>query len=267
MIDIEVLNAIPPDCSYDEWLKVGMALKHEGANCSVWDSWSARGTKYKAGECERKWRTFRRNDVTGGTLHHIAESYGYRSQPDNTVYDIHNLLLDEIIVDPSFVSPERVPAPADNYNAVGDMLEFFTTLFNEDDFVGYCIRFTDEGKPEQSVYRRTAGDIIRKLRESSVQTALGTMNEIYGAYVRFNPLDGKGEHNSNVTRFKHCLVESDTDSIERQYSLFRAMNLPITFLIHSGGRVCTRLYVSMRKMSSNIKNVFGRYTISARSQD
>ena len=26
MIDYDILNAIPPDCSYDEWLKVGMAL-------------------------------------------------------------------------------------------------------------------------------------------------------------------------------------------------------------------------------------------------
>ena len=56
MIDYDILNAIPPDCSYDEWLKVGMALKHEGADCSVWDSWSSRGYKYKSGECAKKWR-------------------------------------------------------------------------------------------------------------------------------------------------------------------------------------------------------------------
>ena len=31
MIDYDMLNAIPPDCSYDEWIKVGMALKREGA--------------------------------------------------------------------------------------------------------------------------------------------------------------------------------------------------------------------------------------------
>ena len=56
MIDYEMLSAIPPDCSYDEWIKVGMALKREGADWTVWDSWSAHGTKYKRGECERKWR-------------------------------------------------------------------------------------------------------------------------------------------------------------------------------------------------------------------
>ena len=63
MIDYDLLNAIPADCSYDEWLKVGMALKHEGADCSVWDSWSSRGYKYKVGECAKKWRSFNRHDV------------------------------------------------------------------------------------------------------------------------------------------------------------------------------------------------------------
>lgn len=106
MIDLTLLNAIPPDCDYDSWLKVGMALKHEGADCSVWDDWSSRGTKYKQGECARKWKSFKRNEVTGGTLYHIAVQYGYVPERDDTVYDIHNLLLDELIVDPSFVGTE-----------------------------------------------------------------------------------------------------------------------------------------------------------------
>ena len=141
MIDYALLNAIPPDCSYDEWLKVGMALKHEGADCSVWDDWSRGGTKYKSGECERKWRSFKRNDVTGGTLYHIATTYGYAPEKDTRTYDIHNLLLDEVIVDPSFIRIESIPKVPDKYNPKGDMLEYFTTLFQPDDFVGYCTEF------------------------------------------------------------------------------------------------------------------------------
>ena len=239
MIDYDMLNAIPPDCSYDEWLKVGMALKREGADWTVWDSWSARGTKYKHGECERKWRSFRRDDVTGGTLHYIAASYGYAPKRDETVYDIHNLLLDEIIVDPSFVSIEKIPKVPDKYDPKGDMLEYFSTLFRPEDFVGYCVNFrmTDDGwKPAQTIYRRTAGDIIDKLRSGTIENALGTPTDGAGAYVRFNPLDGNGENNANVTRWKYCLIESDTDSIEKQYALIREMNLPVTFLVHSGGK-------------------------------
>ena len=239
MIDYDLLNAIPPDCDYDEWLKVGMALKHEGADCSVWDGWSSHGHKYKAGECERKWRTFRRNEVTGGTLYHIAVRYGYRPPEDNAVYDIHNLLLDEVIVDPSFVSVEKIPPVPNNYNPKGDMLEYFSTLFDADEFVGYCVSFRqDENKdwkPSQTVYRRTAGDICSKLRHGTIENAIGTLNDAAGAYVRFNPLDGKGENNANVTRWKYCLIESDTDSMEKQYALYKEMNLPITFLVSSGG--------------------------------
>lgn len=239
MIDYELLNAIPPDCSYDEWLKVGMALKHEGADCSVWDNWSSRGHKYKAGECAKKWRTFKRSEVTGGTLYHIALQYGYQPEKDEAVYDIHNLLLDEVIVDPSFVGIEKVPPAPSNYNPKGDMLEYFSTLFNPDEFVGYCVNFSQnekkEWKPGQTVYRRTAGDIIEKLRHGSIENAIGTVNEYAGAYVRFNPLDGKGENNANVTRWKYCLIESDKDSMGKQYALYKEMNLPITFIVNSGG--------------------------------
>ena len=240
MIDLTLLNAIPPDCDYDSWLKVGMALKHEGADCSVWDDWSSRGTKYKQGECARKWKSFKRNEVTGGTLYHIAVQYGYIPERDDTVYDIHNLLLDELIVDPSFVGTEKIPPAPRGYDPKGDMLEYFSELFQPDDFVGYCLQFAkdEEGKwkPTKTIYRRTAGDIIERLRSGSIEMAIGTTNPEAGAWVRFNPLDGKGENNPNVTRWKYCLVESDSISVERQYSLIKAMNLPIKFLVHSGGK-------------------------------
>ena len=241
MIDYNALRAIDPDCSYDEWLKVGMALKHEGADCDTWDSWSASGTKYKEGECHKKWKSFRRNDVTGGTLMHIAREYGYMPERENAEYDIHNLLLDEIIVDPSFVSTERAPSVPNRYDPKGEMLEYFQTLFEPDDFVGYCVKFWyDEKeakwKPSQTIFRRTAGDIIQKLKSGSIEHAIGTQTKEAGAWVRFNPLNGLGENDAHVTRWKYCLVESDHDSIDRQYSLFKAMNLPIVFLINSGGK-------------------------------
>lgn len=240
MIDLGMLDVIPPDCSYDEWLKVGMALKHEGAGCDVWDRWSAGGSKYKHGDCQKKWQSFNRNEVTGGTLSHIAAQYGYTPVADDTDYDIHNLLLDEYVVDQTFVSMERIPEVPKNYDPKGDMLEYFNTLFHDDDFVGYCTSFhkNEDGvlKPSKTIFRRTAGDIIDKLRNGSIENALGKLSEEAGAYVRFNPLDGKGENNSNVTRWGYCLVESDSDSIEKQYSLIKAMNLPVAFLVHSGGK-------------------------------
>ena len=245
MIDyIKMLNAIPPDCNYGDWLNVGMALKHEGLDWTVWDEWSRGGSKYVQNECEKKWRSFKSSGITGGTLFHIASQYGYEPEPVSNAYDIHNLTLDECAIDPSFVSIEKVPPVPDKYNPKGDMLEYFTKLFQEDDFVGYCLSFSSvvnsqgktEFRPAQTQYRRTAGDIIKKLRSGSIENALGTLNSEAGAYVRFNPLDGKGENNVNVTRWKYCLIESDNIAPEKQYSLLKAMNLPITFLVNSGGK-------------------------------
>ena len=68
----EVLKYIPPgDLDYSEWILVGMALKNEGYDCSVWDRWSARGDpRYVKGVCEEKWKTFgsHPSPVTAGTI-------------------------------------------------------------------------------------------------------------------------------------------------------------------------------------------------------
>ena len=243
MIDYaKMLNAISPDCDYGTWVNVGMALKYEGLDWTIWDDWSRGGSKYRIGECERKWNSFKSSGITGGTLVHIAMQHGYKPEPVTNNYDIRNLTLDECAIDPTFVSIEKVPPEPDKYekNAKGEMIEYFTRLFLDDDFVGYCVSFErnekGEFKPLQTQWRRTAGDIIKKLRTGSVENALGTLNQDAGAYVRFNPLDGKGENNANVTRWKYCLIESDTIPLEKQYALLKAMNIPITFLINSGGK-------------------------------
>ena len=70
------LKSIDPDCGYDEWLRVGMAIFHETKGSdyglAVYDEWSSKGEKYKGlHEVEAKWRSFRldiKNPVTVGTL-------------------------------------------------------------------------------------------------------------------------------------------------------------------------------------------------------
>lgn len=48
---------------------------------------------------------------------------------------------------------------------------------------------------------RCGGDIGRVLGDYSPEA---------GAWIRFNPLDGKGVKNENVTDFRYALVESDS---------------------------------------------------------
>ena len=56
--------------SYQEWVNVGMALKAEGFDCTVWDDWSRNDSRYHPGECQRKWATFRGSatPITGGSI-------------------------------------------------------------------------------------------------------------------------------------------------------------------------------------------------------
>lgn len=239
----ELLRYIPPD-DYDTWLKVGAALKHEGESLETYRQWSAQSTKYREGDCERKWDSFKEGTatvVTGGTIYHMACENGYEPPKDEAL-SLTDLWLDDFkgVVDKAFVSKETLPPMDKKYDPKGDMLEYLTELFEPDDYVGICTRFfvdkDGKWKPEGKGQHRTAQDIIDKLRRGSVERALGTLNERAGVYVRFNPLDGNGENNVNITRRTYCLIESDTDSIEQQYSLFKAMNLPIKFLIHSGGK-------------------------------
>ncbi len=65
---------------------------------------------------------------------------------------------------------------------------------------------------------------------------LGDYNPAAGAWIRFNPLDGKGVKNDNVTEFRYALVESDTMDIEKQNAIMRELELPIAVMVYSGGK-------------------------------
>ena len=43
---------------YEDWLKIGMALKHEGYDFDVWDNWSRNDPKYSREDNLYKWNSF-----------------------------------------------------------------------------------------------------------------------------------------------------------------------------------------------------------------
>jgi hypothetical protein len=76
-----MLSFINPDTDYQEWVSVGMGLHAGGYNASLWDDWSKAGSKYKPGECYKKWSSFNPSDgITFGTVWHIAEQNGWSVQ-------------------------------------------------------------------------------------------------------------------------------------------------------------------------------------------
>lgn len=68
---------------YDDWIKVGLALRHNNYPLSLWEWWSARSGEFKQGACASKWKTFNRNgrttDIIGlGSIFHMAFANGYK---------------------------------------------------------------------------------------------------------------------------------------------------------------------------------------------
>jgi hypothetical protein len=80
---LSYLNALSPSRAddYEDWLVVGMALHslNEDSLLLEWDDWSKMSSKYKVGECEKKWKSFKRQGVAIGSLAHMAQQDGWRS--------------------------------------------------------------------------------------------------------------------------------------------------------------------------------------------
>lgn len=72
---LEHINVV--DGEYEKWLSVGMALKNEGFECSLWEQWSRSQPKFKEGECESKWNGFNRPGYGIGTLFQYATEGNY----------------------------------------------------------------------------------------------------------------------------------------------------------------------------------------------
>lgn len=91
--------------------------------------------------------------------------------------------------------------------------------------------------PKKGAYDRTAGQLIEALhRYQHIEDVVGSIQPDVGAWIRFNPLDGQGVANANVTDFRYALVESDSMSLEKQYAMLTELNLPIKILVSSGGK-------------------------------
>ncbi len=74
------LAKLDPDLSYPEWIEVGMAAKAGlgDAGLPIWVEWCGRGSKYRRGEPEEKWRSFGGSGVGLGTLFKRALDSGWQ---------------------------------------------------------------------------------------------------------------------------------------------------------------------------------------------
>ena len=149
------------ELDYMTWIQVGMALKAEGMDVSVWDEWSRTDPKrYHPGECHRRWDSFNgsASPVTGATIYKLARDNGWSPFTGEAGIMDWN---DVITYDGSGSDPgdEAEQSPTD------DLILYLQTLFAPEDYVGYVTNDAwqnDDGKwvPAKGVYTRTAGELI-----------------------------------------------------------------------------------------------------------
>lgn len=243
----ELLEYINPSLlNYQEWCNVGFALHHEGYSAQDWEDWSARdGARYHPGECYEKWKSFGEGTtkVTGATITQMAKENGWL--PKSVFYDgegDRELSWDEeiAIIDKRWVEDKELHEPR-NWNPIEDLIKYLKAVFYDTEHVGYVVESfenkTGKHLPGNGVCDRTASQLIDVLQKcQKVEYALGTYDEVAGAWIHFNPLDGKGRKNANVIDYRYALIECDDESISRQNALIRELELPVAALVHSGNK-------------------------------
>ncbi|WP_210469671.1 AAA family ATPase [Sporosarcina sp. 6E9] len=244
---IPLLEYIDPAyLNYQEWVNVGMALKHEGYTAADWDNWSSSDPRHKPGECFQKWTTFEGSGspVTGATITQLAKDNGWAPKGNREDHELDwndeiSGKDDYVVIDKNWIEGMEIREPA-TWNPVQELTRYLETLFDVSENVGYVTSTweTEDGKhlPTKGNYDRTAGELIQALGQSNgdLGAVFGDYNPEAGAWIRFNPLDGKGVKNDNVTEFKYALVESDTMDLEKQNAIVRELELPIAALVFSG---------------------------------
>ena len=237
----------PASLDYQTWVNVGMALKHEGYPCDVWDSWSRNDSRWHAGECAKKWESFNgnANPVTGATIFQLAKERGMPvaesralDWDDEISREAFETPEEHVVVNTNWVEGREIIPPAD-WDPAQEIIRYLEALFEPDEKVGYVMQsYEKDGRyvpANKGAYDRTAGQLVELLkRYGDLGAVLGDYNPKAGAWIRFNPLDGKGIKNENVSEFRYALVESDNVDIETQNAIIRELELPVAVLVYSG---------------------------------
>ena len=241
---LEILEYIDPaGLCYMEWCTVGMALQQEGYDVSAWENWSARDSaRFHPGECQRKWNTFHgaETPVTGGTLVQMAKDRGWVPKPGEEL-DWNGIIeKDGLIVDQHYIEEAEFHEPH-HWKPAEELSRYLEILFESAENVGYVTQsWEKDGRylPNRGNWDRTAGQLIEALSKckGDIGSVVGDYNPEAGAWIRFNPLDGNGCKNENVTDFRYALVESDSMDLETQNSIIRELELPVACLVYSGNK-------------------------------
>lgn len=243
----EALDFISPAAlTYEEWLMVGMGLKEAGLPVAVWEQWSARdGGRYHKGECIKKWESFHGSSkpVTQSSIFQLAYEHGW-SGPAGYALDCGDELTvgpqQPALVDPRWVEEQELHLP-DTWEPAQQLKRYLQALFEPDEYVAYVTESfmaADRRRPAKGCWDRTAGQLIEELDAcgGDVGKVMGDCDPEIGAWICFNPVDGTGRKDANVTSYRYALVECDNMEPGKQLAAIHQMELPCAALVYSGGK-------------------------------
>lgn len=243
----EALDFVSPSAlTYEEWIMVGMGLKEAGLPVAVWEQWSARdGGRYHKGECIKKWESFHGSSkpVTQGSIFQLAYEHGW-SGPAGHVLDWGDELTvgpqQPALVDPRWVEEQELHLP-DTWEPAQQLKRYLQALFEPDEYVAYVTESfmaADRRRPAKGCWDRTAGQLIEELDAcgDDVGKVMGDCDPEIGAWICFNPVDGTGRKDANVTSYRYALVECDNMEPGKQLAAIHQMELPCAALVYSGGK-------------------------------
>ena len=243
----EALDFVSPSAlTYEEWLMVGMGLKEAGLPVTVWEQWSARdGGRYHKGECIKKWESFHGSSkpVTQSSIFQLAYEHGW-SGPAGRALDWGDELTvgpqQPVLVDPRWVEEQELHLP-DTWEPAQQLKRYLQALFEPDEYVAYVTESfmaADRRRPAKGCWDRTAGQLIEELDAcgGDVGKVMGDCDPEIGAWICFNPVDGTGRKDANVTSYRYALVECDNMEPGKQLAAIHQMELPCAALVYSGGK-------------------------------
>lgn len=226
MIDLqECLNFIDPsNLDYNDWVRVGMALKYEGEDFSVWDTWSARDEdRYHQKEMFSKWESFNRGNskqTTKATIIQMAIRSGY-----------HPITFDENGV----YKGNR----SDINRLEDDTINFLKALYEPDEWVTITRPVYNDSKkkydPKGGDFHFVSVELVEKLETESLDDIFDYDTD-GGLWIVQNATNGFSRQKQDVTSYKYNLIENDTYDIQTQIKMLLGYGLPIATLTFSGGK-------------------------------
>lgn len=246
----EALEFLSPSAlTYNEWVAVGMALKDGGLPVTVWEQWSTRDAgRYHKSECVKKWESFHGgggSPVTVSSIFQMAYSHGW-SGPAGHALDWNDDIsagtnhTDGQLVDPRWVEAHELALP-EQWDPADQLKRYLRALFEADEYVAYVTESfmaDDRRRPTRGCWDRTAGQLLAELGTcgGDLGKVVGDWDPEVGAWICFNPVDGTGRKDANITAYRYALVECDNMELGKQQAIIRQLELPCAALVYSGGK-------------------------------